>query len=436
MKRNNLTLMLVLFFFAASGAHSQSVGSVPGTRFASYDGAYFVEIPFKSRSGGGGSLQGAEAEGLGRSYFNFWKTDGIELEAAYARWTKEERQVPAKVLKARFENTVWALRERMIESGFTVALERPLEIFGFIARELEFESPRTHVIYRMFAAPDRLVRLRAEFPNPAGREQSLSFLNSLRLDSRRNIVAWKIAEATPADLPQQPALLRPTSDLIERGLKGRVASVIVEKQELKDGRLSARKSKFETSYDRAGNLRKEVEYDYEGHPDSVIVFGFLDGMRVSRYGRVANEQVIAGPMLAGPVRPPNLPDPRFSNRYEYRYDEADRVREKIVYRNNGEIWRRSTFAYNAGQTIVVTAGSDGVPSESVEQSVDSKGNVVGETLARLDDHPNENRYRYDNIVLDRRGNWIKRSVSRDFFEDGKVKFSWTSIEYRRIRYWP
>lgn len=383
----------------------------------------------------GGPLQGTEAEGFGGTYYNQWRAEATVLEAAYARWTDEESQLSAKEVTSRFENAVRTIWGLMTRSGFTLVRERPLVMQAFAGRELEFESTRKRVIYRLFAAPDRLVRVRAEFSNETGLEHALSFLNSLRLDTRSNIAALKITEATPEDLPQQPALHRPTSDLVDRGLKGRVASVIMEKQVLKDGRLSARKSRFETTYDRAGNLRKEVEYDYEGHPDSVIVFGFLDGMRVSRYGRVANERIIVGPMLAGPVRPPNPPDPRFSNRYEYRYVEADRIREKIVYRNNGEIWRRSTFAYSDGQTIVVTAGSDGVPSESVKQSLDPKGNVVTEILARLDDHPNENRYRYDNILFDRRGNWIKRSVSRDFFEDGKVKFSWASIEYRKIRYW-
>ncbi len=87
----------------------------------------------------------------------------------------------------------------------------------------------------------------------------------------------KIADAMPAELPQSPTEKRASTDARDAGVKGKVKSVT---HYVDHTREPGRAVHEQTYYDRYGNLLRTIIYD-EGYPDSVVVWGFVDGMRVT-----------------------------------------------------------------------------------------------------------------------------------------------------------
>ena len=244
----------------------------------------------------------------------------------------------------------------------------------------------------------------------------------------------KIAEATPPELPQSPVEPRVSTDAKDEGLKGKVKSVV-------DYSLEAGKRSIgeENYYNSDGNLIRSISYD-EGFPESVTVYGFVNGMRVSRSGDVKYK--------SGEKPPPkgmsitmnlnnDLPgvkrDERYDARYERKYDAENRLIELRRLGNNGKLWSLQTNTYSGNMRTWREFWEDGQEVSKSDYFSNEQGNTV-----------KENSYGGDNDVtthvmtykFDAQGNWIVKMTFKEMKTKGKMvrKLLWTS--YRTIIYYP
>lgn len=422
------TFLLLLICFGCIAALAQSTNP-----YSSWYGGYTLSIPSEVQSSGGGPLDVIEMGGAGDSYGTNWAGDGVRLEAHFIDFEKKETAITAGKIAERLDSAARLLRSSQEERGLTFVHDQTVITNGHKGRELLFEAAMGRSVYRYYINGTRAVRLHAVYRLGNAGDVAQKFLDSIKLASREEIAALKIKEAAPNPLPQTAPAGRAKPD---EDLKGRIAKVIEEKQEIEAGKILPAKIKTsETEYDRLGYLTRSVHYGQEGHPESVTVYGYIDGMRVSKYGGVENERVFSGMM---PLRPGEVPKPRdkrYSTRYEIKYDEKGRVKERLSYQNNGELNSRSVYAYADGRIEISEFDDQEVLESKITETVDPRGNVITSINERFGDYPSENRYKYKYEMSDKAGNWIKRTASREFYEKGVLKYSWSTIEYRKITYW-
>jgi hypothetical protein len=250
-------------------------------------------------------------------------------------------------------------------------------------------------------------------------------------------IAKKIADATPAELPQSPKDERLLSDAQIANLKGRVRSVA--EYDVDGAKKTISKEEF---YGEDGSLIRSVDYD-RGYPRSVGVYGYIDGMRVSRFGDVAyseGEKPASGGIDIFVKMDDNLKDPgaqkdtRYNMRYLYRFDPAGRLIEEQHLANTGEIWTRTTYTYTApDRRLMQDFGNNGKDVWSrTMQIFDAQGNVLEEWL--YDEHQKVAEIRAFTYTFDAAGNWTVRKSFGKIKVRGKqvLKPGWTS--YRTITY--
>ncbi len=180
----------------------------------------------------------------------------------------------------------------------------------------------------------------------SGIEEGLKLFNSVKYFSVRETAEKRMQTATQKSLPQSPALKLTQTDAAHNNLKGRVKSV---RQEAQDVPVligtQERRIESDETYDTAGNLLKNYWFQDSGYPTSVSIYGFIDGARVS-YGENIDGETSYG-ISNGRQEDVKLPpaDPRYGNRYAYRYDTLKRLIERKEYGNRGVLWRVYTFTY-------------------------------------------------------------------------------------------
>ena len=423
-----IAFLLSLLCLGCIAAFSQSAKT-----YASWYGGYILSIPSEVQNSGGGGLDLIEMGGEGDSYGTNWAGDGVRLEAHFIDFEKKETGITTGKIVERLDSAARLLRRSQEEGGLTLVHDQTVITNGHKGRELLFETEMGRSVYRYYINGSRAVRLHAVYRLGNARDVAQKFLDSIKLASRDVIAAIKVAEATPAALPQTPPSNRAKPD---EDLKGRVAKIVETKQLIEDGKVLPAKMKVsETDYDKQGYTTRVTDYAYDGHPESVYVYGYLDSMRVSKYGDVKNERVFSGMMPPRPGVIPKPRDKRYSTRYEIKYDENGRVKERLSYQNNGELSSRSVYAYEAGRIVISKFDDQEVLESKTTETVDQRGNVITRVVERLGSYSSETRYKYKYEMSDKAGNWIKRSVSRDFYEKGVVKYSRPAIEHRKITYW-
>jgi len=251
-------------------------------------------------------------------------------------------------------------------------------------------------------------------------------------------LAKKIADATPAALPQGPRTGKPRSDAQDENLRGKVKSVIEYSQEPGGARVID----HEKYFDEDGYLIREIEYD-EAYPSSVTVWGFVDGVRVSKTNEIEYAKGEKPPprgqeLLEMPIPDPmyaNVPsDPRFDSRYTYKYDDQGRQIELRNFQSNGQPGTVHVFLYSGNARDQRDYESDGTELSHTQYMLDTNGNTVEERMfgsSESDIVPDLYSHQ-----LDSQGNWIVEKVSEKSTVRGKsiLKPRWTT--YRTITYYP
>jgi hypothetical protein len=254
-------------------------------------------------------------------------------------------------------------------------------------------------------------------------------------------IGKKIADATPAALPQIPKDRRPRSDAQDSNLKGKVKSIATYIIDYENGK-TARALSSEEFYGEDGNLVRAVDYHDDGYPRGVSAYGYIDGARVSRwrpvvyfdgegYASTGTELVTLynNPPSASPK------DKRYDVRFLYKYDRDGRLSEETHFSNAGEVLTRTVHEYEKPDRRLIREFADGKQELArLTEILDPAGNVIEIWYHDEDKKPSE--IRANTYEFDPQGNWIVKKTFEKQPVEGKPAPKPLSISYRTISYYP
>lgn len=294
------------------------------------------------------------------------------------------------------------------------------------------------VVLRIFFGKNRLYAVSVVRNDLTSFDSHLSLLNTFRLLSKSEYLAARIAENTPEPLPQTPRPEILFSDHANEKFIGNVRTVI---EEYKETSASSKIPWSDQYFDTGGNLIREISYG-EGFPDTISVWGWVDGFRVSRtayifypVGEGANEKIIASMDEPPPGANSGLEsnhDERYDNRYERTYDVDKRIATEKVLDNRGRVTTSKSFTYSPNRRDIVYRMGDGSFYNKTIQIFDTANRLTEErTCDERERDCDTTVFKYE---FDLRGNWV---VKRDFEKKvvrGKVSLKPNGIFYRKIEY--
>jgi hypothetical protein len=425
-----LSELVIAQSIISSGNSSSSNNTKTQTGFVSIDGEFSINLP--SNVSGYRPLESKEGASKGGNEFS-WKTPTGSFLIAFA-----DLIISPESSKTLLETTGNLFIEKTAKMGGALISKKEITIDNNRGLEIRMQLNGGVGISRLYLVKNRLYSLVTAWKNGEDGELQLKILNSFKLIDGKAIVAKRVAEATPQALPQAPIFKKLKSDVEDDGMKGKVKSVSLSKEDLTGTwSVSGIKMSIEDFYDEKGNKIKQIFYDYKGNPNEITVYGFIDGMRVSNSGTVNYEDnpTITVPFAIG-AKPNSVAKPadtRYKTKYEYKYDENKRLKEIIRYRNNGEILRRTVFSYNGNKLEEVWLdGEEGKSTFKSIETYDNKSNLIEQIFIYPNSSSLGSKYAYTYESFDEIGNWTKRIVKG--LEGGKKEQHY--IEYRAIIYYP
>ncbi len=228
------------------------------------------------------------------------------------------------------------------------------------------------------------------------------------------------------------------SDREADGLKGSVESFLTKIADLKkkSGKLieSSRKPKEAITYDIKGNRLTRKTYDYlTGTLFDSVIYSRVDGDKVAIYEEVENPNKITQIISSPPDKPIKSFDPRYTNKFKYKYDSTGNVLEEAWYQNDGSLWLRYVYKFNASQKEELVYSEDGSLNQKYIHTLDDKGNEIETLFYNTEKNKLESKETYEYFEFDAKGNWTKRITAEG---DKKSKFVVKPREvlYRTLTY--
>lgn len=318
--------------------------------------------------------------------------------------------------------------------------ERTLERKEHPTLELKLEFPDALMLRRFYLVSRRVYQI-SFLLRPAQRpHETLAFkvLDSFKIlteDQVNAALQQNAAEAEPSPLPQEPVIHRVRSDAEDEGLRGKVKTVFTESEDLSGTwSVQGRKPNSMEYYNSLGNLTKRKFYDYKGNLFEITVYGYLDVGRVSRSRRIEREYNPPAIMMASPAGATPKSDPRYSNKFTFRYDEQKRLTEKSWFMNNSELQIRYVYKYSGNQREELVYSADGSLNQRYLAILDDKGTEVEQTSFETRSGAIRDKYSY-RYKFDAQGNWIEQTTSKQMTKDGKSQYVPSYIYYRTIVYY-
>lgn len=318
--------------------------------------------------------------------------------------------------------------------------DRQIELDKHPAIEVKLEFPDALLWQRCYVVSNRLFQIvlvvsTDQRPYEAAAVKVLDSFKILTVAEATAALKAKVAAAEPSPLPQEPVAARVGSDAADDGLLGEVKTVFDENEDLSGTwAVSGRKPSSMEYYNKGGNLTKSESYDYKGNLSEITVYGYIDGARVSEFKDIEQNYNPPPMVVATPSGAPKPKyDPRYSNKYTFRYDDRKRLIEKTWFLNTGEITVRDVYKYSGHQRETLVYSGDGSLSERLVSTFDDKGNKVEEAEFDTLDGPVRDKYSYA-YEFDAKGNWTKRVTSKWVTKDGKSSFVPQYVNYRTITY--
>ncbi|HMS40163.1 MAG TPA: hypothetical protein PKE69_08060 [Pyrinomonadaceae bacterium] len=267
-----------------------------------------------------------------------------------------------------------------------------------------------------------------------GIEESLKIFNLVEHFSVGETVEKRMKMATQKSLPQSPTIELKQTDAAHNNLKGLVKSVRVEAVDVPIlvGKAE-RRIRSDEIYDRFGNLLKDFWFQDAGYPTSVTIYGFVDGNRVSDSEDIDYDTTFRISVVEqGNVK--SFPsDPKYKDRYEYKYDDSKRIIERKRYDNQDEL--RAIYKITYENDLME------------EKRLDASGKLISTQRRNFDSDGNEIKYEfwwyentdkevetYEYKKFDAAGNWAERRVVKTIINRGLMRTK-TSNEFRKIIYY-
>lgn len=307
-------------------------------------------------------------------------------------------------------------------------------------REMKFELADGVFMNRVYLVANRMYQMTAILKGEQvnNDETVVKVFDSFKLLSQAEFddaLKRKIAEATPAPLPQEPVAKRARSDTEDAGLKGKVKSVLSETENFSSP--GKRKPTSVEHYNHLGNLTKSEGFDWKGNLTSITVYGYIDGDRVAKYGHIQREYnpppIMIGNAPGEPDQPKPIYDSRFSSKFKYKYDDQKRRIEQQTFSNDGKLTWRCMVSFTRNQREE-TCYSGEKPYRKTIATLDKDGNE----LETVDIDPkdgslkNKRSFSYE---YDSHGNWIRKTSSKWITKDGRSYYEPATLYTRTITYY-
>lgn len=417
-------------------AASQGPPPAASATFTSLEGRFAIALP-KDFSGIRGVTFDTPKGNVNTGEVYTWRSAEAQYEVGYMDKGKtplasgDTREL-MRTMNAR------AVAQAASQGGKVVA-DGEVTASGLPGHEVRVEYPEWYSVSRVVAAGDRIYYIGVAFKKDAealaAAGRILDSFRALSAAEVEAVVSRSVEAATPAPLPQAPAAARPKSDAEDEGLRGRVKTVLTESEDLA-GTWSAqgRRPSSMQYFDERGNLVKWVSYNGRGIPDSVAVYGYLDGRRVLHTRSVWHGDGPARMVGTAAPGPAEGPDPRYSHMLKFKYDGAGRLREQTWFRNDGLRLQRYVYRYKGGRKEELVYFANGTLGRKHLYTLDDKGNAVGEVVYETGETAPSGRYSYSH-EFDAHGNWTRRVSSQWGTKDGKQGYQPHRVYYRTITYY-
>lgn len=318
------SLVLSLYFFAAFEAAAQG-------KFRSLAGAFEVDNSFET-SGFSGLSGGVQFK---------WRVEDAEISIGHL----DVRAVAKAIHNEEFsaEGLLENYYRQFSQRGERV-LSLPLQVDNAPGHQIRYKTKDVLFIARVLPAGDKVYVLTASVP--LSKSEKLvpkieGFFDSFRLITDETVakeVQELVARSTPKAFAPSSRSAKAVSDISDQGLKGKPRSILLESARYGSDQVLLRKKNLKLEeFDDSGFLLKEVEYNSDGMPNKIYVYGFLDGKRVARISNTLSEGNLVG--MAFPMS--GKLDDRFQEYYVYRYG-AGRLVESRNYWSNQTLYSRTT----------------------------------------------------------------------------------------------
>lgn len=341
--------------------------------------------------------------------------------------------------------------KKSLENAGNKYIEKITNIYGKLINRKEFpfdggsgldirmQMPNGEIrLHRIILVGNRLYTITSAWRGNENGEAQIKIFDSFKAIDSKAIIAKKVEEATPKPLPQTPVVKKVKTDAEDVGLKGKVKSVALSKEDLTlTWSIGGVQTYSEDFYNESGYLIKLISY-YKGSPNSIWVFGYLDGMRVSDGKIIDYGGDLFGMVVIGNAakKERKTPDTRYSSKYEYKYDDKKRLTEKSVYGNDGELTYKIVYLYDGNKVEETTTNGEGKINWKIIEVFDEKSNMIEKTFVISGGSSSGTIYKYTYQSFDEKGNWTKRTVSGKEPKYGGGFREQNYVEYRNIMYHP
>lgn len=429
MKRLAILLMLPVLLVNLVATETRS--AVDADRFVSLDGRFAISLPDKTSGTRRMSIPTPLHKAYGQLYE--WHTHegsfGIGYADAIGSFDNPE------FAKQFFDGAKEGFSKLAEANGGKLGAVKQITLGKYPGIELRAELFSGSVIQRLYLVSRRIYETTVIVKNTQREHEgaALKVLDSFRLLSDSEITELSL-KAGPGPLPQTPETPRAGSDAEDEGLRGRVKSVRTDIRYLVEPSFPEGTRSIVTTYNERGNKVRTETYDHKNNLSRIEVYGYLDGARVSTYKFIHREYSHPIAIGGGGDRPSTKPlDPRYHQKFEYKYDEQKRLIERTEYLSNGEASQRYVYKYEGNQKEETGYSGNGTLRWRDVHILDDKGNTIERTDFNYKNSPTgKTTFTYE---YDSKGNWTKRTSSPNITNEQLRKLNTATVHQRTITYY-
>lgn len=444
-----------------------SVGQEETGEFRSIAGRFGIQLP-KAYS----SYNGAVPLDLSTQKFLVsiyrWNIPMAQFSVSYAG-SEGDLETAAGDFLAKF-------RERILQQSAKLIRERQTDLDGHPGFELITESADVLTISQVFAVKNRFYYLTMSL-NPSQRadaKAAVTAFNSFRLLPQEVVDAELsnlVDHFAPEPLPQEPFVARPTNDCQDESFKGKVKTVVQEREDYQNAPSSpatipADVLVIQLEKSRVGNrtyLHSQIEFNERcnrvryveysaGLPSTAIVYGFADGERVATLAWKPFDIILVPDGKSKDDLMPAQTKPKIEAlKFKYKYNNTGQLLERRILFSTGREFEKlvrdpakNKLELSGGGMLELLVG----PTATYQ--LDDKGNPIEKTATIETSEPfteivsgqlvKSQRVKTSTVretytyAFDSQGNWTTQVTSRVEKKDGQTVSTPINAIRRRITY--
>jgi hypothetical protein len=405
-----------------------------------------------------------------RPFIEFRTSSGQKFSSASYRWALDSDQVVVSYGAgsvnledpSRRDSFLTGMRNDYVSKAAhgSVLAEKQTTLAGHPGMIFGMESDAGRVMVWLYVARNRFYLMSLSLSDPSKTESHVKTVSTFRLMSQDELEPRyrKLSDLLrPPPLTDEAPIKRPTTDVQDARLTGKVKAVITEEEKFEGTELFDDRVRTSVDlYDEAGNLSESDQYS-GGLPQAVRLYGSVKGDRAYREMRRLPDIVLAA---SDPKKKDNVtkqgPEVKiFKIKYKYNGDQLTEIR---VIRDDGEEFEKYVFLRKENKVehtfdpAYVIFGAMNFAKPKVISLIDDKGNAIEDTLlspsGKVDyeshsipgaGYIQDYKRRYDSekfkyrYEFDQQGNWIKRIATAVVAGKGEVP---DHVTYRNISYHP